>query len=73
MQSSPNSDGLNNQSSFDLGYLNTIFLPLLGLSLGLSFLLVRPYHRCECPSPGDQTAESDGSPIVRKPKGNIIV
>ena len=35
-------------SAFDLDYLNTLFLPLLGLSLGLSLLTVRPYHRCEC-------------------------
>ncbi len=30
---------------FDLGLLNTLFLPLLGLCLGLSVLLARPYHR----------------------------
>ena len=37
---------LNTLASFDLGYLNTVFLPLLGLSLGFSMLTVRPYHRC---------------------------
>ena len=40
--------------------LNTLFLPLLGLSLGLSLLLARPYHRCEC-SGGEA------------PRGNFIV
>ena len=45
---------------FDLGLLNTLFLPLLGLCLGLSVFFARPYHRCEC-SGGEA------------PKGNIIV
>ena len=35
----------NAVASFDLDYLNTVFLPLLGLSLGFSMLTVRPYHR----------------------------
>ncbi len=48
------------RSSFDLDYLNTAFLPLLGLSLGLSLLTVRPYHRCEC-------SGGEG------PRGNAIV
>lgn len=46
--------------AFDLNLLNIVFLPLLGLSLGLSVLFVRPYHRCEC-SGGEA------------PQGNIIV
>ena len=34
--------------AFDLDLLNTVFLPVLGLCLGLSVLFARPYHRCEC-------------------------
>ena len=46
--------------NFPLNLLSYLFLPILGLSLGLSVLLVRPYYRCDC---------SGGEP----PKGNIIV
>lgn len=46
--------------AFNLNYLIYVFLPLLGLSLALSVLLVRPYHRCDC----------SGGEI---PGGNMIV
>jgi len=45
---------------FPLDYLTYLFLPLLGLSLAISLLLVRPYHRCDC----------SGGEI---PSGNVIV
>lgn len=48
------------QVAFPLTYLINIFLPILGLSLGLSVLLVRPYHRCDW----------SGGEV---PSGNIIV
>lgn len=46
--------------AFHTDYLNVFFVPLLGLSLGFSLILARPYHRCHC---------SDRE----TPKGNIIV
>ena len=45
---------------FPLDYIIYIFLPMLGLSLGISVLLVRPYHRCDC----------SGGEV---PSGNVIV
>ncbi len=41
----PAYQGVGERVFFDLNLLNTLFLPLLGLSLGLSVLLARPYHR----------------------------
>ena len=46
--------------AFPLSWLTHFFLPILGLSLGASVLLVRCYHRCDW---------SGGE----KPSGNIIV
>ena len=51
---------LNTQLIFTVDKLPLIFLPLLGLTLAFSVLLVRPYHRCDC---------SGGEP----PSGNAIV
>ena len=39
---------MQSRVAFPIDYLIYIFLPLLGLTLGLSVLLVRPYHRCDC-------------------------
>ncbi|CAB4064982.1 unnamed protein product [Lepeophtheirus salmonis] len=46
-----------------LDYLTFFFLPVLGISFGLSTLLVRPYYRFECTS----------NPELSKPKGNVIL
>jgi len=35
-------------SIFPISYLSMVFLPLLGLSLAVSLLLVRPFHRTDC-------------------------
>ena len=45
---------------FHLQILSYICVPILGLSLGTSVMLARPYHRCDC----------SGGEI---PAGNIIV
>ena len=51
---------LNTQAIFSVEQLPLIFLPILGLTLAFSVLLVRPYHRCDCS--GGET-----------PSGNMIV
>ena len=48
VQMNPEYFEFNSGASLNLNFLNTVFLPLLGLSLGFSILFVRPYHRCEC-------------------------
>ena len=53
-------DSMQSKVIFPLEYLTYVFLPLLGLSLAISILLVRPYHRCDC----------SGGEI---PSGNVIV
>lgn len=39
---------ISTTSIFPIYYLSTVFLPLLGLSLAVSLLLVRPFHRTDC-------------------------
>jgi hypothetical protein len=51
---------LNTHAIFSVEQLPLIFLPVLGLTLAFSVLLVRPYHRCDCS--GGET-----------PSGNMIV
>ena len=53
-------DLMSERVSFPTIWLTYLFLPILGLSLGASVILVRPYHRCDC----------SGGEI---PSGNIIV
>ena len=55
-----NFETMQSKVVFPLEYLTYLFLPLLGLSLAISILLVRPYHRCDC----------SGGEI---PSGNVIV
>jgi hypothetical protein len=51
---------MGSRVAFPLQMTTYLFLPILGLSLGLSVFLVRPYHRCDC----------SGGEV---PEGNIIV
>ncbi len=60
VQAHPDLEGLDVRVAFDLGLLNSLFVPGLGLCLGLSVILARPYHRCQC-SAGET------------PRGNFIV
>ncbi|XP_040568177.1 uncharacterized protein [Lepeophtheirus salmonis] len=53
----------NPEAIFSKDYLTFFFLPVLGISFGLSTLLVRPYYRFECTS----------NPELSKPKGNVIL
>ena len=53
-------DLMADRVAFPSMWLTYLFLPILVLSLGISVLLVRPYHRCDC----------SGEKI---PSGNIIV
>jgi len=39
---------ISTTSIFPISYLSMVFLPLLGLSLAVSLLLVRPFHRTDC-------------------------
>ena len=60
VMTSPEYYELNTHLIFSVDQLPLIFLPVLGLTLAFSVLLVRPYHRCDC---------SGGEP----PTGNAIV
>ena len=53
-------DLMADRVAFPSMWLTYLFLPILVLSLGISVLLARPYHRCDC----------SGEKI---PSGNIIV
>jgi len=39
---------ISTTSIFPISYLSMVFLPLLGLCLAVSLLLVRPFHRTDC-------------------------
>ena len=39
---------ISTTSIFPISYISTLFLPILGLCLAVSLLLVRPFHRADC-------------------------